>query len=193
MYLKELPDYNPDKFQMWQVDLRSTDVSGLDLDGRLDDLLYADFDSKTIWPEKLSDGFDPDKLMEIGKNPGLGLRQLHASGITGKGVGVAIIDQTLLVDHVEYKDQLKMYEEIHNRIGPAAMHGPAVASIAVGKSVGVAPEADLYYIAESHENNDVMDLTWFAESIDRIVEVNKMLPKDQKSGLFQFHWRLQAN
>ena len=27
------------------------------------------------------------------------------------------------------------------------MHGPAVASIAVGKTVGVAPEADLYYIS----------------------------------------------
>ena len=28
----------------------------------------------------------------------------------------------------------------------AQMHGPAVSSIAVGKTVGVAPEADLYYI-----------------------------------------------
>lgn len=178
--LQELPEYSTETNQMWQVDLRSTDVSGLDLDDRLDDLLYADFDSRTVWPEKLPDGFEPETLMEIGKNPGLGVRRLHASGITGKGVGLAIIDQTLLVDHAEYKDQLKMYEEIHNRIGQAAMHGPAVASIAVGKTVGVAPEADLYYIAESHENNSVTDLTWLADSINRIVEVNKLLPEGSK-------------
>jgi hypothetical protein len=178
--LQKLPEYNAKSKQNWQVDLRSTDVSGIELEGRLDDLMYADFDSRTVWPEKLPDGYDPEKLMEIGKNPGLGLRQLHTTGITGKGVGLAILDQTLLVDHVEYKDQLKMYEEIHNRIGPAAMHGPAVASIAVGKTVGVAPGADLYYIAESHENNHIMDLVWMAESIDRIVKVNKMLPEGSK-------------
>lgn len=52
-------------------------------------------------------------LMESGKNPGLGIRKLHKEGITGKGIGIAIIDQALLIDHVEYKEQLKMYEEIH--------------------------------------------------------------------------------
>lgn len=178
--LKELPVFNEKSNEMWQVDLRSTDISGLNLEGRLKDLLYSSFDSKTKWPEKLPGGFDLDKIMELGKNPGLGLRQLHAQGITGKGVGLAIIDQTLLVDHIEYKDQIKMYEEIHNRIGPAAMHGPAVASIAVGKTVGVAPEANLYYIAESHERNNNWDLSYMAESIDRIVEVNRLLPEDEK-------------
>ena len=58
-------------------------------------------------------GFNPDSIMEIGKNPGLNVRKLHKAGITGKGVGIAIIDQNLLVDHCEYKDQLRMYEEIH--------------------------------------------------------------------------------
>ena len=51
--------------------------------------------------------------MEIGKNPGLNIRKLHKEGLTGKGIGIAIIDQNLLVDHSEYKDQLRMYEEIH--------------------------------------------------------------------------------
>lgn len=178
--LKELPVYNEKSNEMWQVDLRCTDISGLNLEGRLKDLLYSSFDSRTKWPEKLPDGLDLDKMMELGKNPGLDLRQLHEQGITGKGVGLAIIDQTLLVDHIEYKDQLKMYEEIHNRIGPAAMHGPAVASIAVGKTVGVAPGANLYYIAESHERNNYWDLSYMAQSIDRIVEVNRMLPVDEK-------------
>lgn len=183
--MTELPSYNPNLGGMWKVDLRSSDLANLDLSERLDDLLYADFDSKTQWPDKLPDGFEPQMIMELGKNPGLGLRELHKKGITGKGIGLAIIDQGLLVDHVEYKEQLKMYEEIHCSDEEASMHGPAVASIAVGKTVGVAPEADLYYIAETHgivneKGQFDWDLSWLAKSIDRIVEVNKTLPEDKK-------------
>ena len=183
--MTELPSYNPNSGQMWQVDLRSSDLTNLDLSEKLDDLLYADFDSKTKWPNKLPYGFEPQMIMELGKNPGLGLRELHKKGITGKGIGLAIIDQGLLVDHVEYKEQLKMYEEIHCSDENASMHGPAVASIAVGKTVGVAPEADLYYIAETHgvfneKGQFDWDLSWLAKSIDRIVEVNKTLPEDKK-------------
>jgi hypothetical protein len=182
--LKALPAYTPDSGEMWQVDVRSTDISTLDLRGRTDDLLHASFDSKTRWPENLPAGFDPAALMELGKNPGLGLRTLHKKGITGRGIGIAIIDQGLLVDHVEYKDRLKLYEEIHSADVNSSMHGPAVASIAVGKNVGVAPEADLYFIAETHGTgnggNFVWDLGWLAKSIDRIVEINTGLPKAKK-------------
>lgn len=89
--------------------------------------------------------------METGKNPGLNIRKLHQIGITGKGVGLAIIDQRLLVDHCEYKNQLRMYEEIHVAKGSgASMHGAAVASIAVGKTIGVAPDADLYFVSSDN-------------------------------------------
>lgn len=114
----------------------------------------------------------------------LHLRDLHDRGITGKGVSTAIIDQALLVEHEEYKDNLKMYEEIHWPVqnNEAQMHGPAVASIAVGKTVGVAPGADLYYIAEQHgdfvNNTFNWDFTWLAKSIDRIPEVNNTLPEN---------------
>lgn len=179
-----LPKYNPNSNKMWQVDVRSGDLTELDLKERFEDLIYADFDSKTKWPDKLPDDFDPELIMELGKNPGLGVRELHKKGITGKGVGVAIIDQALLVDHVEYKEQLKLYEEIHCSDGLATIHGPAVASIAVGKTVGVAPEADLYYIAETHgvykDGEFQYDLIWLAKSIDRIVEINKILPEGEK-------------
>ncbi|WP_352420589.1 S8/S53 family peptidase [Proteiniborus sp.] len=169
---------------MRQGDFRSSDLSELDLEEKFEDLINADFDSKTKWPEKLPDGFDPELIMELGKNPGLGVRELHDKGITGKGIGIAIIDQGLLVDHVEYKDQLKLYEEIHCSDDVAMMHGPAVASIAVGKTVGVSPEADLYYIAETHgvfkQGEFEWDLTWLAKSIDRIVEINRILPEGEK-------------
>lgn len=183
--ITKFPTYNPNLNEVWQVDLRSKDLTNFDLSDRLNDLLHASFDDKTQWPDKIPGEFNPQMLMELGKNPGLGIRELHKRGITGKGVGIAIIDQTLLVDHIEYKEQLKLYEEIHSMGEHAAMHGPAVASIAVGKSVGVAPEADLYYIAETHGTFDrggrfEWDLSWLAQSIDRIVEINKMLAAGEK-------------
>ncbi|MPN02052.1 hypothetical protein SDC9_149265 [bioreactor metagenome] len=64
------------------------------------------------------------------------------------------------------------------------MHGPAVASIAVGKTIGVAPDADLYYIAEQHgefkNNSFEWDFIWLAKSIERILEVNETLPEGRK-------------
>ena len=150
--LTSIPKFNPNSDNPWQVDLRSRDLTKIDMTASLDDLMYADFDSQTQWPtsDKLPADFDWQKIMELGKDPGLGIRQLHEQGITGKGVGLAIIDQTLLVDHSEYKDRIRVYEEASDITGgwrEVQMHGPAVASIATGKSIGVAPGADLYYIA----------------------------------------------
>jgi len=188
--LEALPAVPPGPRQFMQVDLLSYDLSNLDLNSRLADLRLADFDSRTKWPVDLPAGFDPAAIMEMGKNPGLGVRALHQRGITGKGVSIAIIDQGLLVDHVEYKDRLRLYEEIHCLDADAPLHGPAVASIAVGKTVGVAPEADLYYIAASpfrdewvKDHNDPggeMDYTVTARAIDRILEINRSLPKEQR-------------
>lgn len=86
--------------------------------------------------------------MEEGKNPGLGIRELHEQGITGKGVRVAIIDQKLLTDHEEYRDKLVSYTE-YGSAGkePPSMHGPAVASLLVGEHCGVAPGVELVYAA----------------------------------------------
>lgn len=182
----ELPRYDPKSGGHWQVDVRGSDLSQLDLSDRLSDLLHADFDSVTRWPQKLPAGFDPQRIMDLGKDPGLGVRRLHARGITGKGVAVGVIDQTLLVDHVEYRDRLQLYEEIHSSAdAPAQMHGPAVASIAVGKNVGVAPESDLYYIAETHGvfqpgKDFEWDFTWLAQSIHRLLDVNASLPVGRK-------------
>jgi hypothetical protein len=182
--LASLPTYNPSSKDNWQIDLRGYDLRGLDLSSRLDDLLMAHFDDLTRWPGRLPRDYAPVRIMEMGKNPGLGVRELHRSGITGKGVGIAVIDQGLLVDHVEYKDRLRLYEEIHCGDDSPPMHGPAVASIAAGKTVGVAPEADLYYIAETHgtykpEGFD-WDFTYLAQSIERILEVNRALPEKEK-------------
>lgn len=187
--LESLPRYDPDSKDPWQMDLRSRDLSHLDLRESLEDLLYATFDDRTVWPpdDLLPPGFDRQRIMELGRNPGLGLRALHDRGVTGRGVGVAIIDQTLLIEHEEYADRLRLYEEIGvDPEGDAAMHASAVASLMVGRTVGVAPEADLYFIASRTVDWDpeARETRWnfehYARAIRRILEINEQLPPDRE-------------
>lgn len=138
------------------------------------------FDSLTKWPEpnKLPAGFRPADLLEKGKNPGLGIRKLHEGGIDGKGIGIAIIDQPLLKNHIEYKDRIVHYEEIEVQGMDIQMHGPPVCSIAVGKTCGVAPKASLYYYAAPfwkwRDNKPCADI------LNKIIELNKGLKKSEK-------------
>jgi membrane protease YdiL (CAAX protease family) len=174
------------------ADIRSCDVSALDLRSAAKDAACVSFDDRTVWPpaDRMPSGFEPEAVLETNTNPGLGVRQLHARGVTGRGVGIAIIDSFLLVDHREYGRQLRWYEELPGIRSllkpsldlPAHMHGPGVAALAVGKTVGVAPDADLYFIAA--DVDDPRRLFWqahfFAQGIRRIVEVNRTLPPERK-------------
>jgi hypothetical protein len=185
--LVALPHYDPNSTNPFQVDLRSYDLTGLNLQDRLGDLLHADFDDRTKWPEAacMPEGFDCNRAMNLGKDPGLGVRALHKQGITGRGVGIAILDQPLLVDHREYADRLRLYEEIDIAPEmPASMHGPGVASIAVGKTVGVAPEADLYYIGRFNGRRVDGKFSWdfepLARGVNRILEINEQLLAERK-------------
>lgn len=178
--LSELPEQDVNM----GLDLRAYDVSGLDFSKESDALLSVTFDSATRWPEELPDGFHPDEVLEIGKNPGLGIRALHEKGITGKGVSIAIVDQALNLEHEEYADNLMNYELLHCSNDTAQMHGSAVTSIAVGKNCGVAPDANVYYIASTFGTYGLgkmkMNLNYMADSIDRILEINTLLPKENK-------------
>jgi subtilisin family serine protease len=84
---------------------------------------------------------------ETVSNPGEEVRRLHARGVTGRRIGIAIIDRPLLTEHREFADRLRWYDEIDTVPGePAGWHSTAVASITAGRTVGVAPEADLYFV-----------------------------------------------
>ena len=190
------PVYDPKSTERWQVDLRSSDLTKLDLSRSTSDLFFADFDSKTQWPDadKMPTDFDWQKIMEVNKDPGLGIRALHDQGITGAGVGIAIIDQTLLVDHIEYKDRIRMYEEAGDTTTDwqkASMHGAAVASIAAGTTVGVAPDADLYFIATDFcgaTSLQDLDFSCWARAVRRTMEINKDLPADHKIRVLSLSW-----
>ncbi len=187
--LSALPACNVEN-PFFSIDLRAKDVSALDLRGRARDLDCSVFDSHTLWPaaDRLPSGFNPARVLTAGRNPGLGLRALHARGVTGRGVGIGIMDMPLLVDHREYASRLRWYESmVHaespgDRRSPAHLHGPAVSSIAVGRTIGVAPEADLYYIAIPYDTPRGFFLMphLFAQAIRRFVEINRALPAERR-------------
>ncbi len=179
--------YAPEKDEIWGYDVRSCDVSGEDL-RVIENWNDISFNSDTVWPaaDKLPEGFDPEAVLELGKDPGLGIRKLHEQGITGEGVGVAILDQPLYTGHEQYRDNLMLYEALHSAVDMGAeMHGSAVSSIAVGKDVGVAPGAKLYFIAckFGHNTGDggyEEDLGVMADGIYRVLEINRNLPEGEK-------------
>lgn len=112
------------------------------------------------------------------KDPGLGLRGLHAQGITGSGVSVAIIDGHIRTDHIEYRNQLAHYEELSDFEGiPLEAHGSSVASILVGKQTGVAPGAQLYYFAQNFAQATPADT---AEAVRHILAFNAELPAEKR-------------
>ena len=82
-----LPVYDPNSTEPFQYDFRWADLTQLDLSKSLDLLSMADFDSKTQWPSArmLPKGFSLEKVMELAKDPGLGIRKLHDRGIDGRG------------------------------------------------------------------------------------------------------------
>ncbi len=170
------------------TDYVSYDLSNRDLRSSLEELLLVKFNSRTEWPEReyLPKGFDPDLVLELGKNPGLGIQEIHQEGITGQGVGIAVIDPLLNVNHQEYSNRLVAYELIGDDVVfEGKMHGTAVASLAVGETAGTAPGADLYFMVASNikfddDGNYTFDFTDTAEAIRRILEINETLPQDRK-------------
>ena len=181
--LKELPRVDANSRNPFQLDLRGADLSALDLRSRAEDLFAAAvFDSRTVWPprDRMPEGFDPRRLMEAGKNPGLGVRSLHQRGITGRGVAIALVDNPLAESHREYAGRLRLHERIGIRAAEPHFHGSVTLSIAAGETVGVAPGADLYFISCWAANEDGPDLTPRAKAFDRILEINRALPPGRK-------------
>ena len=198
--LMELPSFDSFSPGLKQVDLRSSDLTSLKLDDKYDALSQADFDTRTIWPYRLPEGFDPKLVMKYGKDPGLNIRKLHSDGITGDGVGIAIIGGAILAEHREYSANLKLYDDTRCLDKTATCEGCTAISIAAGITAGVAPKADVYYIAETpvtgsaeadadiRGNAGVLDdgglrdvkYTPLADSISDIIKINAALPREDR-------------
>lgn len=182
--LEEFPTYNTETLRGRYIDVRSRDISHLNLKDRMEDLLQCQFDSKTKWPESLPQGFEPEKILSMNKTPGLNIKKLHEQGVTGENVGIGVIDYALIINHEEYKDRLKLYEEVHYLSEEAHFHGSSIVSILVGKNLGIAPGADLYFIGSENfdiEKKEMIEnYSYIAESIYKLLEKNNTLPEARK-------------
>jgi len=170
------------------IDARSCDLSRADLSAfKSSDTDRLEFDSKTIWPvrDKMPAGFSPAGVLRAGMTPGLNIKKLHDEGIDGSGVTVAIIDQPLSY-HREYGSNILLYKDFFQSDFPSqgSMHGAAVASIAVGKTLGAAPGAGLVYIASNYDyragKTEPFNASWIAYSLNYLAYINNILPDNEK-------------
>ncbi len=158
-------------------DVRWSNLSKLDLSKQKGLLPTLTFNKDTVWPSlnKMPAGCDPNKLMTDAMNPGLGIRELHKQGITGKGVNVAIIDQFVIGGHPEYAGKIAAYHDLASG-EQGSMHGPAVTSLLVGTNCGTAPDARVYYCAT---RGGVYEVDC-AKALNWIVQQNKSLSDSEK-------------
>jgi len=160
-------------------DVSGKDLSKLNLSARRGLIDTVGFDQRTVWPHRarMPRGCDPHKILTDAMNPGLGVRELHRQGITGKGVNVAIIDQPLYMDHPEYAGKFVAYHDTGCGSSKNSMHGPGMASQLVGNRCGTAPGARVYYAAVPSWK---MDAAYYADALDWIITQNKDLPVSEK-------------
>lgn len=133
-------------------------------------LNFSDF---VQFPDTMPAGFDPEALLEWGKDPGLNVDVLHKLGYTGKGAVIAYLDQPLQ-PHEAY-DNVDLH--LYNKPEDNSYHGPAVLSLLAGKEIGTAPDARVHYFGR--HVGDRPDLT-LAEGLMDVVKVNKQLPEGEK-------------
>jgi hypothetical protein len=160
-------------------DVRSANLSGLDLSGRNGLIETLAFNDQTSWPEpaQMPEDCNPDELMIAAMNPGLGVRALHQQGITGAGVNVAIIDQPMYLDHPEYDGKIAAYYDTGSDGEQSSMHGPAVTSLLVGENCGTAPGANVYYAAAPSWKKDA---AYYADALHWIIAQNETLGAFEK-------------
>ena len=136
--------------------------------------------NNTAFPGGVPVDYDQQELIEWGKDPGLNVDILHAHGFTGKGAVVAYIDQGLL-PHEEYDR-----ENLHvTNTGEAlqSWHGPAVTSLLAGKSIGVAPDAEVYYFGHDSDKDAQLHQ---ADCLYRVMALNETLPEGKKIRMVGF-------
>jgi len=174
-------------------DARNFNISLGNLSGRVhyewgNKIKYLTFNERTIFPppERMpqNEREQPEYILEVGKNPGLGIRAIHAQGITGKGVNVAIIDEPFIFipSHPEYKDRIAEYINISQTLN--SFHGSLVTSLLAGETMGTAPDVNVFFYSPEWIQPDPdkweLDATAYATALDMVVEKNRTLPDNEK-------------
>ena len=160
--------------------LHDVSLKNLDLSEQGDLLERLNFDTTTIWPppDRLPAGFIPQKLLRDGMNPGLSIRTLHDKRINGREIGIAILDQRLLIGHEEYASRIIKYDATRANSFEPQFHASPIVGIAVGKSCGVAPGSFVFYYALPR--TDMPDNKVFCDIIDEIIAYNNTSDRNEQ-------------
>ena len=134
----------------------------------------------TAFKGNLPQGYDPAALIEWGKNPGLNVDILHAYGFTGKGTVIAYIDQAL-APHEEY-DRENIHV-INTGKETNSMHGAGALSLLAGKTIGIVPEAEVYYFGCDSGNDAQL---YMANALYDVIALNETLPEGEKITMVGF-------
>lgn len=169
-----------------------------DLSKYPDAFKYITFNEKTfenLSSEKLPKGYKPKEVFEKGKSIGLGIDDVHKMGYTGKGMSIAVIDSGTRCTNGKQHNALK-FKEYHvptaektpdGKENPCLnyFHGLATSYIAQQ----IAPDADLYYYAQTNEIND----DTLAQNLQAIIDKNKTLPADKKIRIVSLSLPIEGN
>lgn len=167
-------------FSLW-LDLSYMDLSAYDLSQM--DVSFVTYSDLTVWSKdvsKLPSHFQPKEFLEERKNFGLGIKNLHKQGITGQNRAMAVIDWRKLSNHLEYYQNIKGYEELDVLPEGGDMSGGQLVSALVGKTCGVAPDADVYYYSVGTIGRSQ---TYYALALNEICDLHEELIKIGKNGI----------
>lgn len=150
-------------------DMSKFDLSQLDIKH----ISMLTFNSSTIWPDErhMPKGFNSSKILEKGKNPMLGIKDLHNQGITGNGVSVAFIDFGFQgKNHVELKNTNIHVKDFST--DSAHFHSECALANLLGKNIGVAPNVECYFYSVDQENLSIVADQIVAAFDDIINKIN---------------------
>lgn len=130
---------------------------------------------------------DNDKQLEAAKNPGLGVRGLHKQGYTGKGVNIAYIGYGIQngdiskFTHPEWDTkQIKGYVDLGHGNKPTPSKAYMDISALAGKTVGTAPDANLYILGINVQWAKGSQWKPMTDGINWVIQKNKTLSGSDK-------------
>ncbi len=142
--------------------------------------------TNVIWPspDKMPDGFNPMAIMERAKTPANKI-----NNATGRGINIAVIDNMLDATNPEYADNIKFIQgPLHNQELPTNKHASMVMGQLVGKSTGIAPDANVYYFTKaSYKERKEFD-KYIAEVLRNVIKFNRAQKPENKIHILSCSW-----
>lgn len=108
---------------------------------------------------------------------------------TGRGINIAVIDNMLDTTNPEYADNIKFIQgPLHNQELPPNKHASMVMGQIVGKSTGIAPDANIYYFTKvSYKDRKKFDKDMI-EILRNVIKFNQAQKPENKIHILSCSW-----